>query len=286
MRVLVTGHTGFVGMRACAALRDRGCTVSGLETADGGAVDLLDARAVRDVFERVRPHRILHLGGVSGPMLLADRPDLVLRINGEGTLTVLAAAAAVSAQRVVFASSVAAHAGLSETDRDPLSLYGATKRLGEMLARLADRAGGIAVPIVRIGSVFGPGRQTENPIHSMVRSAICEGVVRHGSVAMEPFIHVRDCAALLAGAVMTASTEPAYDAVAYTAIDSEVADLVARETGARTEAVLCAETPPFYDRRFNAAPLLEAAGLAGFMPLESAIAELVATIRTESAVHA
>lgn len=282
LRVLVTGHSGFVGRRAVAALRAAGHDVRGLETEAGGPVDLIDAEAVHAAFARIRPERVLHLGAVSGPMLLADRPDLVLRINGEGTATVLEAARAVCTVRVVFASSVAAHAAPSGDDPDPLTLYGATKRFGEMLARLAERNGNLEVPIVRIGSVFGSGRQTDNPIHAMVHMALRDRVVRYAERVMEPFIEAGDCAAALAGITVAGRTRPAYDAIAYRASESEVAALVARATGARLERVASSDPAPIYSRRFDASGLLEDAALPGFLPLDVAINNLVAAIRRDA----
>lgn len=286
LTVLVTGHSGFVGRRAVAALADAGHNVHGLETEAGAPIDLMDADAVHAAFARIRPERVLHLGAISGPMLLADRPDLVLRINGEGTATVLAAARANGASRVVFASSVAAHAGPSADDPDPSTLYGATKRFGEMLARLAAREGNLDVPIVRIGSVFGSGRQTDNPIHAMVIMALRDKVVRYAGHPMEPFIEVGDCAAALAGITSAGRTRPAYDAIAYRSTESEVAALVARATGARLERIERAEGQAVYSRPFDASGLLEDASMPGFLPLEQAIANLVAAIRHDTSIPA
>lgn len=279
MKCLVTGHQGFIGRRLLAELNSRGYEAAGLETEDGAFIDLLDADAVEARMLELRPQVIYHLGGVSGPMLLQDRPDLVLRINGEGTLTMLRAAARAAVGRFVFASSVAAFARGSAAG--PATAYGISKRAGEALVSIGSRAYPFEVTSVRIGSVFGSGRQTSNPIHEMVNSALSKGVVPYRDGTLEPSIEVRDCVRQLAGLADASSLGATYDAVSYTPEGEAVAACIAELAGART-AFQGQEAVQQYEIEFDGAPLVEDSGAGSAMTLRSALADLVDGFSHES----
>ncbi|SKA34256.1 NAD-dependent epimerase/dehydratase family protein [Consotaella salsifontis] len=280
-KILVTGHQGFVGTRLARELLRHGHLVGGLETPLGEPIDLVDADAVDACVMALTPQVVIHLGGVSGPMLLNDRPDLVLRINGEGTQNVLSAAARHGVQRVIYASSVAAFAVPSGGDRAPETVYGVTKRLGEMLTRLAGRTAGLETCSVRIGSVFGAGRETANPMHEMVEAALDRGVVPYGGATLEPCIEVRDCAAMLAGLATAASLRPSYDAVLYTPTEREVAGLIAEITGAAVEWTGKGAPTQMFSRSFDAQSLIADAGVGEVIPLRDALADLVRFFQTK-----
>lgn len=276
MNCLVTGHQGYVGSRLVAELEKLGHHVAGLETEQGEQIDLLDPEAVEARMLEARPQVVFHLGGISGPMLLTDSPRLVLRINGEGTLGMLLAASRAGARRFVYASSIAAFArgpGIG-----PDSVYGISKRLGEMLAGMGWDRLSLEVTSVRIGSVFGSGRQTANPIHRMVDQALAEGSVPYGSADLEPCIEVRDCVRQLAGLARAAPLRSAYDAVAYAPGGEEVARCIADLTGARPIFQESGQTQR-YEISFDAGPLIEDSGSGSPMPLQQALADLVAASR-------
>jgi FlaA1/EpsC-like NDP-sugar epimerase len=80
---------------------------------------------VKDAFEASRPQVIFHLAAYKVVPMMEDHPDQAFETNVLGTLNVFEAAQAVEAEQVVFLSS--------HTAVNPASVYGATKRIGELL---------------------------------------------------------------------------------------------------------------------------------------------------------
>ena len=113
MTVLVTGSSGFVGCAIMARLAGRAI---GLDPVAGPSTqitdDLSDRARLRDLIRREAITHIIHAGGVSGPMVLADDPAGVIAINVTGSMNLLYEAMAGGVATFVYCSSVAAIASL------------------------------------------------------------------------------------------------------------------------------------------------------------------------------
>lgn len=164
-RVLVTGAGGSIGSEICRQiaaldperllLLDRDETllhdvVTSLgDVADSAVALLTDVRdrdAVTEVFERHRPEVVFHAGALKHVPLLESHPVEALRTNVFGTRNVVDAAVASGVGEFVFIS----------TDKAvrPISIMGATKRLGEMLT-VSRNGTGTRFCAVRFGNVLG-----------------------------------------------------------------------------------------------------------------------------------
>lgn len=262
-----------------------GHTAVGLANTDGDPIDLRDGDAVDDCIRRESPEMIFHLGGVSGPMQLADDEIAVLRINGEGTLNVLRSAAANNVRRVINASSVAGYVHSGKSGPEPDSIYGATKRLGEMLSRIYSRRGLLETTNVRIGSVYGIGRMTNNPIHDMVRDAITKGRIKFHDTKMEPCIEVRACVRMLAGLVGADALDESYDAMTDRPSVGDVVKIICDVTGADQFNETRGALPEFeYPMPFDPEPLLKLAGVDARISLREGITDLVKGIAEQLGV--
>ena len=233
MKALITGDKGFIGHALRQNLEKSGWKVVGLR--DGETrIDVRDEEGVTKVVSESRPDVLFHLGGVSGPMLLLDELGAIVDINCRGTLNILRSAILAGVPRIIYGASVASYAAAEGGEPVADSIYGTTKRYGELLVSYFRRESESQLTSVRIGAVYGKGRVTFNPIHEMVRQAKHEGIVKYNSNQAEPIISIDDCAAFLAELAATDTLEPSYDAVTELLTQKEAAGIVARAFGVET----------------------------------------------------
>jgi dihydroflavonol-4-reductase len=171
-RVLVTGATGFIGSHVTRALAARGDDVrvtvraSSRTTALDGldvehvTADITDRTAMRRALRGIE--RVFHVAGTTNLRL---PPEQLMRINAEGTRTVLEACLAAGVERAVHVSSVAAigparHGGALDERHvrtGPLGIpYADSKHAAEVEAlRVAAR--GVDVVLACPAHVLGAG---------------------------------------------------------------------------------------------------------------------------------
>ncbi|MGE0057619.1 MAG: SDR family NAD(P)-dependent oxidoreductase [Dehalococcoidia bacterium] len=89
--------------------------------------NIADRGKLEDLFEAARPNVIFHLAAYKHITMVEDNPDQGFENNVIGTLNVFECAQAVRAEQVVFISS---HIAVN-----PTSIYGASKRIGELLVQ-------------------------------------------------------------------------------------------------------------------------------------------------------
>lgn len=169
MRCLVTGASGFIGPHLVAALREQGREVRCLvrRTSNVEALAGLDVElAYGDVTDSESLQRavagtdeVYHLAGVTKALRAAD----FAKVNEQGVEHLAAACSATDSPPVVVLVSSLAAAGVSPEDRlrcerdpaAPVSIYGRSKRAGEVVAhRWAER---LPISVVRPPIVFGEG---------------------------------------------------------------------------------------------------------------------------------
>jgi nucleoside-diphosphate-sugar epimerase len=214
MKILVTGHHGYIGSVLAPYLADAGHDVSGLDTQfyrgcdfgpDRASVDGLIAD-VRDVTpaELEGFDAIVHLAALSNDPLGDLDPNLTRHINGDGTLLLARAAREAGVRRFVFASSCSMY-GAAGTDEPldehaplrPLTPYAESKVRAE--EGLADLAGPDFVPVsMRNATVFGvsPRLRLDIVLNNLAAWAHTTGRIRllSDGTAWRPLVHVRDVA--------------------------------------------------------------------------------------------
>ena len=225
-RVVVTGGAGFVGHHLVNALTRVGAKTlviddlsSGRAERLGPSVEIERLDIARDdlgpTIDAWRPMIIFHLAAqASVPRGEAD-PEFDLRVNGVGTLRVVAAARAARVGRLVFTSSGGAIYGERLTPASessplrPESAYGIHKLLGERYVSNSR----IAHAIARPSNIYGPGQDAQG--EGAVVAAFTEAsrkdqaLTIHGDGSQErDFLYVGDLveALLLLGVVRRSGT--------------------------------------------------------------------------------
>jgi dihydroflavonol-4-reductase len=177
MRALVTGGNGFIGSHLVRRLEASGHSVrvmaqpgTSLGPIDGTAAevvnaDLTEPESLRAALPGV--DTVFHLAGMVGDW---GRPEDFEKINALGTRSLIEAAEAAGARRVVLVSSVAIHSlrnggisdGREDLPRDNAELpYALSKIHAEDALREAHDAGRVEGVVVRPGLFpFGPEDRT------------------------------------------------------------------------------------------------------------------------------
>ena len=109
--------------------------------------DVANADKIRGVFARVKPQLIFHAAAYKHVPLMEDHADEAFRVNVMGTVNVCQAADEQGVERVLFVS----------TDKavNPVSVMGASKRIGELVVRAMAQQSETVFCAVRFGNVIG-----------------------------------------------------------------------------------------------------------------------------------
>lgn len=174
-RCLVTGGAGFLGRHLVSALRQKGCPVHVLDTAEpaeeteGVRWFQGDVRSYADVAAACEGvDTIFHTAAVIEALTHARGAvaERIRAINVGGTKNVIEAARKSGARRLVHTSSIVASfcmdaAGSDETAPYSTSrdLYTSTKVEAERAVLAANGTGGLLTCAIRPGGIYGPGER-------------------------------------------------------------------------------------------------------------------------------
>ncbi len=197
--VLVTGCAGFIGSHTTERLLQRGDVVIGVDNFDplfyGREIkernlrwareqrnfvfveaDICDEETMRALFERYRPQKVVHLAALAGVVPSLERPVDYDRVNVLGTVILLELSRRYGVEMFVFASSSSVYGADTQAPfcEDapavrPISPYGATKRMGELIAYTFHHLHGLPVTCLRFFTVYGPRQRPDLAIHKFAR---------------------------------------------------------------------------------------------------------------------
>lgn len=204
-KALVTGAAGFIGSALCERLARRGWEVLGIDNlndyypvklkkarlqrmglnSDGSEgistkypslkfrkADITDRSAMEEIFTSFRPEAVMNLAAQAGVRYSIENPYTYVTNNVDGFLVLLECARHWPVKRFVYASSSSVYGDnskipFSEADAvdHPVSLYAATKKSNEMMARAYHSLYGIPAIGLRFFTVYGPwGRPDMAPM--------------------------------------------------------------------------------------------------------------------------
>ena len=215
MKVLVTGHHGYIGSVTVPALVAAGHDVVGLDTRFYDGCDLFEGEEphanlradVRDLGgDDLRDtDAIVHLAALSNDPLGALRPELTLEINCAASVALARAGREAGVTRFIFASSCSMYGAASSDEAAtesaplaPLTVYAESKVLAEeALLELADDS--FSPVFMRNATAFGasPRLRLDIVLNNLVGWALTTGKVRilSDGTPWRPLVHVQDIAA-------------------------------------------------------------------------------------------
>lgn len=213
MRVLVTGHLGYIGPHLVELLMDAGHEVTGVDldlfaTSAFAPLRLPQSSLVMDLLDlSVEDLRgfdaVAHLAGISNDAMGTLNPELTWRVNYHGTLQLAERARAAGVRRFLQASSCSVY---GKTDEEaiaedgqpaPISVYAETKiEIEKALSRLA--TDDFSPVYLRNATAYGssPRLRLDLVLNNLLASAYTTGVIRVMSdgTPWRPLIHCRDIA--------------------------------------------------------------------------------------------
>jgi nucleoside-diphosphate-sugar epimerase len=213
MRVIVTGHAGFIGTHAVEQLIEAGHFVKGIDINLYAGCDFYSmcrppVSEFRDVFDLTAADfegfdAVFHLAGLSNDPLCELDESLTWRINHEGTLHAARCAKEAGVPRFLLASSCSIYGKsgdkiLGETDAlSPITVYADSKIASEVaLAEMADES--FSPVFLRNATAYGtsPRLRLDLVVNNLTAWAFSTGdiMIMSDGTPWRPLVHCRDIA--------------------------------------------------------------------------------------------
>jgi UDP-glucuronate 4-epimerase len=319
--VLVTGAAGFIGFHVARQLLAEGRHVVGLDNLNDfydpalkqSRLDLLRPRSgfefvhadlsnrpvIAALFARHRFAQVIHLAGQASVRHSIDRPHVYADSNLEGFLNILEGCRHNQCRHLIYASSSSVYGAntklpfaVADRTDHPVSLYAATKKANELMARAYGHLYGLPSTGLRFFTIYGPWGRPDMAIFLFTR-AIAEGkpikLFNHGKMRRD-FTHIDDVSRVVSKLVERVPSGDAASAGAPARIynvgnhrPEELTDVVAlleKELGRTAQKEMLPMQPGDVLETFaDIGDLMRDTGFAPTTPIETGIRGFVAWYR-------
>jgi UDP-glucuronate 4-epimerase len=223
MKILVTGHAGFIGFHLCRRLIADGHLVSGIDAMvpyydvrlkqrrveilarsnafRGHEVNLVDMERTRAVILEEEPDVIIHLAAQAGVRYALENPRSYIESNVVGTYNIIEICRERAVKHLMLASTSSVYGAnpdvpFRETDMTdhPLTIYSASKKATELVAHSYAHLWNIPTTAFRFFTVYGPWGRPDMALFKFV-DATLKGqpidVYNHGKMERD-FTYIDD----------------------------------------------------------------------------------------------
>jgi UDP-glucose 4-epimerase len=165
--------------------------------------DIINSREVEEIIAAVAPDVVIHLAAIHFIPECNANPGLTMRVNVEGTLSVLKACREAKVKHTLVASSGAVYADSAEPLGEnapvaPVDIYGISKKMAEELCHWMAFTKGLPVTVFRLFNTYGPRETNAHIIPEIIAQLKRGNTLRLGNIQpVRDYIYVSDVAAAI-----------------------------------------------------------------------------------------